>query len=125
MFRVKKEMVVSIAHHLDLPYESKCNSNHGHNIKIIVYCESRELNSNGMVIDFTEIKKTIHDVLDHKDLNVLFDFNPTAENLASWIWKQIWCCYRVDVQETDGNVASYVDDTVSKVGNERKREENE
>ncbi|MHA1592379.1 MAG: 6-pyruvoyl trahydropterin synthase family protein [Candidatus Heimdallarchaeaceae archaeon] len=108
MYRVVKEMEIAAAHHLDLPYQSKCIGNHGHNFKVIVYCQSEELDGNGMVVDFTVIKKKIHGFLDHKDLNTLFEFNPTAENLAYWICCQIDSCYKVDVQESTGNVATYI-----------------
>ncbi|MCI8998821.1 MAG: hypothetical protein HFJ95_07500 [Muribaculaceae bacterium] len=39
--------------------------------------------------------------------NELLPFNPTAENIARWICEQIPHCYRVDVQESEGNTASY------------------
>ena len=60
-----------------------------------------------MVVDFTHIKKQISDKLDHNDLNKVLTFNPTAENIAKWICEQIVGCYRVDVQESEGNIASY------------------
>ena len=36
--------------------------------------------------------------------------NPTAENIARWCCDQITNCYRVDVQETTGNIATYEKD---------------
>lgn len=92
---------------MTLNYESKCQDLHGHNWQVVVYCKSETLNENGMVVDFTQIKKAVHDKLDHKHLNDVVDFNPTAENIARWIVEQIPCCYRCDVQESNGNVASY------------------
>ena len=61
-----------------------------------------------MVEDFTLIKKRIHDKLDHKNLNEIFDFNPTAENMAKWMCEQIPTAYKVSIQESDGNIAVYV-----------------
>lgn len=92
---------------MTLNYKSKCQDLHGHNWQVVVYCKSETLNENGMVVDFTQIKKTVHDKLDHKHLNDVVDFNPTAENIARWIVEQIPCCYKCDVQESNGNVASY------------------
>ena len=82
MYRVKKRLEVSAAHQLKLDYPSKCTQLHGHNWIIDVYLESETLDSNGMVLDFTKIKELVKDKLDHKILNDVLDFNPTAENIA-------------------------------------------
>ena len=68
MYYVKKTMEVSASHSLSLNYESKCQAPHGHNWQITVYCKSRQLDVNGMVVDFTEIKRRIRGVLDHRNL---------------------------------------------------------
>ena len=107
MYYVRKELEVSAAHKLELDYESPCTNTHGHNWKITVFCKSDEVNQNGMVIDFKEIKKSVHVVMDHKYLNDVFDFNPTAENIAKWIVDSIPCCYRADVEESSNNWAAY------------------
>lgn len=129
MFKIKKTFEVAIAHRLDLPYESKCSRFHGHNLTIAVYCASKDLDENGMVIDFTLVRKLIHDVIDHSSLSNINcsvcgncvvassldrDDTPTAEKMAEWICMKIDKCYRVDVQESKGNVASYIDDSVRK-----------
>ena len=100
-------MEISAAHRLTLDYESKCTQLHGHNWLITVYCKSAELNANGMVVDFTIIKQMIKDHLDHQVLNDVLPCNPTAENIAHWICEQIPHCYKVEVQESRGNVAIY------------------
>lgn len=107
MYYVRKTIEVSASHKLDLDYESPCTHLHGHNWKITVYCKSVGVNNNGMVIDFKEIKTSIHDVMDHKYLNDVFDFNPTAENIAKWIVNSIPCCYRAEVEESSNNWAAY------------------
>ena len=107
MYRVSKRMEIAGAHRLTLPYESKCANVHGHNWIVTVHCEAETLNESGMVCDFTEIKRLIHNRLDHKNLNEVFDFNPTAENIARWIVEQIPTAFKCEVQESEGNVASY------------------
>ena len=107
MYYVKKTMEISAAHRLTLDYESKCTALHGHNWIITVYCKAEELNANGMVVDFTVIKQTIQERLDHRVLNDVLPCNPTAENIARWICDQVPHCYKVEVQESRGNVAIY------------------
>lgn len=107
MFIVKKRMEIAGAHRLNLNYESKCANLHGHNWIVTVWCKSQTLNQAGMVMDFTHIKREVQDKLDHKFLNDVVPFNPTAENIAKWVCDQIPNCYRVSVQESEGNVATY------------------
>lgn len=110
MYYIKKQLEISAAHSLRLPYKSKCTNLHGHNWIITIYCKTKELNSNGMVIDFTHIKRCISDKLDHQNLNNIILDNPTAENIAKWVCDQIECCYRVEVVESANNLAIYEKD---------------
>lgn len=110
MYSIRKRIEVSAAHSLNLSYKSKCEGLHGHNWIIDIYCKSKELNEDGMVVDFSHIKKTIHDKMDHKNLNDVFEFNSSAENIAKWICDNTTNCYRVDVQESENNVATYEKD---------------
>lgn len=113
MFTVIKRMEVSASHKLSLPYQSKCTNLHGHNWIITVYCRSKELNPEGMVVDFTRIKEVVMQNLDHRNLNEVLPFNPTAENMARWICDQIQHCYKVEVQESEGNLVVYEKDDLS------------
>lgn len=107
MYYISKRIEISAAHRLELPYASKCTGLHGHNWIVTVHCRARQLDANGMVTDFTHVKRLIEDQLDHKVLNDQVNFNPTAENIAAWICSLVPNCYRVDVQESEGNTASY------------------
>ena len=110
MYYISKRMVISASHHLELSYPSKCCNLHGHNWTITVHCKARELNKDGMVADFKLIKQRIESQLDHANLNEVLPCNPTAENIAKWICDQIPECYRVDVMESEGNSATYVNE---------------
>mgnify|MGYP003763764939 CR=1 FL=1 len=110
MYYIKKKLEISAAHSLKLPYQSKCGNLHGHNWSVIVFCKSDKLDENGMVTDFSKIKEMVSDKLDHKNLNDVLPFNPTAENIARWICQQIDHCYRVEVTESENNMAIYEKD---------------
>lgn len=103
-------MEIAGCHRLSLPYESKCCEMHGHNWIITVHCKAKELNAEGMVVDFKQIKDKIHGYLDHGNFNELLPFNPTAENIAHWICEQIPQCFRVDVEESRNNSVTYIVD---------------
>lgn len=83
------------AAHRIVDYPGKCNRLHGHNWSVEVTVKGKNLNELGMLIDFKELKievnKTI-DKLDHFYLNELDSFvedNPTAENIAKYIYEQV------------------------------------
>lgn len=93
---------------MSLNYESKCSNIHGHNWIVEIYMQSKDLDRNGMVMDFTHIKREIQDALDHKYINDVVQVNPTAENIARWICEKLGeKCYKVTVQESEGNIAEY------------------
>ena len=107
MYTVKKTIEIAGSHCLDLGYSSKCNNMHGHNWIITIWAHAEHLNEWGMVIDFTAIKEKIHSVLDHQNLNNILPFRPTAENIAKWCADQFPQVFKVEVQESEGNIAIY------------------
>jgi 6-pyruvoyltetrahydropterin/6-carboxytetrahydropterin synthase len=105
MYSLKKTISISAAHHLSEPYAGPCSSPHGHNWRIMIYCRSGTINDAGMIVDFSEIKKIINQ-LDHTYINNIIP-QPTAENIARWVVEKVPCCYKADVEETEGSVATY------------------
>ena len=79
----------SSAHHLE-GYEGNCANVHGHTwaVKVEVRGDTANLDKIGMLIDFKKIKKLI-DKLDHKDLNKVLVSNPTAENIAIYLYENL------------------------------------
>ena len=107
MYYVEKVIEVAMAHRLTLDYVSPCTGLHGHNALVTVCCRSRELDANGMVVDFAEVKRIVKESLDHRCANDVVPFNPTAENLARWLCERIPKCYKVSIRESEHNVATY------------------
>lgn len=86
--KIYKIVNFSSAHKLNLPYESRCNTLHGHNYKSELWIEGK-LDENGMVIDFHDLKKVIKNI-DHINLNDKFEWQTTAENLSKYLLNQIY-----------------------------------
>ncbi len=107
MYYIQKTIEISAAHNLMLSYESKCENLHGHNFVITVYCKSETLNQDGMVTDFTHIKRIVKETFDHKYINEVLNENPSSENIARYICDHVENAYKVSVQESPGNVAIY------------------
>ena len=79
--------VAYAAHKLCLPYKSHCSVTHGHSYYIDIKVKVQQLNEEGMVIDYTQLKNVI-DTLDHCYLNDIVS-QPTAENIVNYLLDQI------------------------------------
>ena len=94
MFQVSVEETFSAGHALR-GYRGKCENVHGHNYRVSVTVEGPQLDSIGLLCDFTEIKRVVREViagLDHQFINDLPAFrsvNPSAENLAKYFYDQV------------------------------------
>ena len=115
MYKIKKEFHFCASHKLEgLAEDHPCSNLHGHNYIIEVVLTSRVLDKVGMIVDYREldrIKKYIDIVLDHTHLNDIFDFNPTAENIAEHLFFRFKGWYgqvsAVSVKETPKTSATY------------------
>jgi 6-pyruvoyltetrahydropterin/6-carboxytetrahydropterin synthase len=120
MFEISVEETFAAAHALR-HYRGKCEKVHGHNYKVQVTVEGETLNEAGLLIDFVELKRLLHSVverLDHEFLNDVPPFNelnPSAENMARYFHQELSRqistrgvrVSRVQLWETDTSIAAY------------------
>lgn len=110
---LKVEDRFSAAHFLR-EYKGKCERLHGHTFRVEVRVAVNELNETGIGIDFLEIKKELAQVLpDHRNLNEVYAFNPSAENLARHFFQELKKHLRVKavtVWESEDASATYFED---------------
>ena len=89
--QIRKSFTFEAAHVLP-HHPGKCARLHGHSYRLDVALDGPLQATGpaaGMVEDFEVVtrivKAAVIDALDHRSLNELMD-NPTAENIAVWIW---------------------------------------
>ncbi len=123
MYEICTEASFSAAHHLR-DYDGPCEKVHGHNwlVKVIVRC--RKLDEAGIGIDFRTLRAALSALLselDHTYLNEVLEgtgLNPSSENIARYVFdklqqrigndnSRVW---RVEVFETPGNSAAYMEE---------------
>ncbi len=101
----------------------KCNNpnGHGHTYELEVTVEGTVDPATGYVMDFADLKRTVAGAVIHKvnhrhlnyDVPFLSGVNPTAENIAIAIWRQLEGRFgsarlvRVSLNETEKNRVVY------------------
>ena len=81
-------------------YEGKCSRLHGHTWQVQAFVRGDHLDQTGMLVDFKILKTILSEIVDgfdHRNLNELPDFddnlpgtlNPTAENIAQYIYNKM------------------------------------
>ena len=121
MFEVTIEETFAAGHALR-NYRGKCENVHGHNYRAQVTLRGAELDAIGLLVDFVELKRVVHAVLDRMDHQWLNDFppfdtlNPSAENMARYIYDEVSAALKtkegvrvacVRLWETDTASAAY------------------
>ncbi len=95
MYEVSIKKSFSAAHTLK-DIGGNCEELHGHNFTVEVSAASKELNEDGLLIDFRILKGWTGELLeelDHKFLNDIpyfEDINPSSENIARFIYDKIY-----------------------------------
>ena len=115
MFFIWKEFKFSASHVLNgLPDDHQCARLHGHNYTIEVELSHDHLDDTGFIVDFGQlkpIKEYIDNTFDHRHLNDVLAFNPTAENMAYFMYGLFKSMFpmvcAVRVKETDTSWAEY------------------
>lgn len=115
MYKISKQFSFSASHILEgLRPDHPCSRLHGHNYIVTIHLKAEHLNQVGFVKDYREldnVKRYIDDNLDHRHLNDIFSFNPTAENMARYLYdlfkKDIPELYAVEISETPKTTALY------------------
>lgn len=121
MYEIKVITHFAAAHQLR-NFGGKCEQLHGHNWKVEVTLKGEDLNDEGLLIDFQELRditNSILEKLDHSFLNELPAFkdqNPSSENIAAHIFKELRNrlndkhidITKVTAWESDSACASYI-----------------
>lgn len=123
IYRISKQLWFCAAHQVRLS-ENECEKLHGHNYRVLVHAEARELDRTSYVLDFAALKRAAVEAtsrFDHQNINEVAPFqegglNPTAEELARFLCLELGRRFddarvricRVEVFETDNNRAEYV-----------------
>jgi 6-pyruvoyltetrahydropterin/6-carboxytetrahydropterin synthase len=109
MYTITKEVYFCYGHRL-MNHEGKCKNLHGHSVKASISVKQEELDEQGMVCDFSDIKACVksyidehldHNFLLHKDDPIIpllesqkerfmaIDEHPTAEVLSKMIYQHL------------------------------------
>ena len=92
--KVYKEFTFEAAHRLpNVPPGHQCARLHGHSFRCEIHVEGPVGEHTGWVQDFADINEAFEPLrqrLDHNFLNEVEGLaNPTSENLARWIWREL------------------------------------
>ena len=111
-----KSFSLESAHRLpNVPEGHKCARMHGHSFRVEIHVTGDVDPHTGWVMDFADLKAAfapLFERLDHRCLNDVPGLeNPTSENLAHWIWRELQPdlprLRRVVVHETCTSGCSY------------------
>ena len=92
--KISQAFKFEAAHFLPgVPETHRCRRLHGHSYRVEVQLEGPVDSRTGFVVDFFDLEKSFADILDtldHRCLNEVEGLdNPTAENIAVWIWERL------------------------------------
>jgi len=94
MYQISIEQDFDAAHFLR-GYHGKCEALHGHRFRVVIKVKSSQVDDIGIAYDFRVLKQHLADIVarfDHTCLNDMPPFdkiNPSSENIASTIYKEL------------------------------------
>lgn len=136
MFKITVRGHFSAAHFLE-DYDGNCGSIHGHRWEVVLSAQLQRNLETQMLVDFTELKKTLNSIMDELDHSFIinpngndrskefyallkkydmrvyeFEARTTAENLAQHIYYRIqeltgWTTHTIEVFEAPNNSVTY------------------
>jgi 6-pyruvoyltetrahydropterin/6-carboxytetrahydropterin synthase len=121
MHTIFKDFPFSAAHAIR-GHTRGCQNLHGHNYRVRVHLQARELDALGMVLDFADLKAMMQEIVgpfDHRVINEIPPFderNTTAELLSQHVFEEVERrlagqervrVVRVEVWETETSCAVY------------------
>ncbi|PDT81060.1 6-carboxytetrahydropterin synthase QueD [Sinorhizobium sp. BJ1] len=91
--KITQAFTFEAAHRLPkVPSTHKCHRMHGHSYRVDVQLSGNVDPHTGFVIDFFDVERAFKPLLEQLDHHTLNDIdgleNPTAENIAIWIWER-------------------------------------
>ncbi|MDK8169994.1 6-carboxytetrahydropterin synthase QueD [Staphylococcus warneri] len=91
-FELNKDFNFSAAHYIPSEDAGKCMRTHGHTYFVNITIAGDELDQNGFLVNFSDLKKLIHEQFDHYLLNDLVQFkgkSPSTEIVAQTIYQMV------------------------------------
>ena len=91
-FELNKDFNFSAAHYIPSEDAGKCMRTHGHTYFVNITIAGDELDHNGFLVNFSDLKKLIHDQFDHYLLNDLVKCkgkSPSTEIVAQTIYQMV------------------------------------
>lgn len=91
-FELNKDFNFSAAHYIPSEDAGKCMRTHGHTYFVNITIVGDELDHNGFLVNFSDLKQLIHGQFDHYLLNDLVEFkgkSPSTEIVAQTIYQMV------------------------------------
>lgn len=109
MYKIAVEGHFSAAHFLE-DYKGLCGSVHGHRWNVVLRVKQDVNKDTSMVVDFTDLKKSINTIMDEMDHSFILDTkgNQVSKDLAEVLKKYNMRIYDFRGRTTAENIAKHI-----------------